>query len=83
MNIQLVRSGWCITVSGIICEISLFPDFIPCSIYFSTFTQPKTPKKPHTPEGFQGNNIPLDGTVVAELVHRRLTLDSGENYELA
>jgi hypothetical protein len=26
------------------------------------------------PEGFQGNEIPLDGEVVAQLVHRRLSL---------
>lgn len=26
------------------------------------------------PEGFQGNSIPIDGALVAELVHERLTL---------
>ncbi len=26
------------------------------------------------PEGFQGNEIPIDGEVVAQLVHRRLSL---------
>jgi len=26
------------------------------------------------PEGFQGNEIPIDGEVVANLVHRRLSL---------
>jgi hypothetical protein len=26
------------------------------------------------PEGFQGNEIPIDGELVAELVHKRLSL---------
>jgi hypothetical protein len=26
------------------------------------------------PEGFQGNEIPIDGELVAKLVHRRLSL---------
>ena len=41
-----------------------------CSRYF---TSPRLPK-PAYPEGFQGNSIPIDGRVVARLVHERLSL---------
>ncbi|TDL21877.1 hypothetical protein BD410DRAFT_815241 [Rickenella mellea] len=40
-----------------------------------TFTNPDIPPRPNHPEGFQGNDIPVDGVVVADLVHRRLQLD--------
>lgn len=43
-----------------------------------TFTQPDIPPRPNYPEGFQGNDIPLDGAVVARLVERRLSLGEGE-----
>jgi hypothetical protein len=39
------------------------------------FTSPQTPP-PDYPEGFQGNSIPLDGEVVARLIHSRLTLSA-------
>ncbi|KAL1938799.1 hypothetical protein VTO73DRAFT_11179 [Trametes versicolor] len=37
------------------------------------FTRPDVPPVAY-PEGFQGNSIPIDGALVAELVHERLTL---------
>ncbi|KAI0819451.1 hypothetical protein BC628DRAFT_1332737 [Trametes gibbosa] len=37
------------------------------------FTRPDVPPVAY-PEGFQGNSIPLDGALVAELCHERLTL---------
>jgi hypothetical protein len=37
------------------------------------FTSPLTPPRAY-PEGFQGNEIPLDAEVVAALVHERLSL---------
>ncbi|KAH9855649.1 hypothetical protein C2E23DRAFT_866735 [Lenzites betulinus] len=37
------------------------------------FTRPDVPPVAY-PEGFQGNEIPLDGALVAELCHERLTL---------
>ncbi|TDL23888.1 hypothetical protein BD410DRAFT_786555 [Rickenella mellea] len=40
-----------------------------------TFTRPDVPPFPQYPEGFQGNDIPVNGMVVADLVHRRLQLD--------
>ncbi|KAL5492147.1 hypothetical protein ACEPAI_3594 [Sanghuangporus weigelae] len=45
-----------------------------------TFTQPKVPNHAYYPEGFQGNEIPLDGAVVARLVHERLTLNADEPH---
>ncbi|KAL5536741.1 hypothetical protein ACEPAF_564 [Sanghuangporus sanghuang] len=39
-----------------------------------TFTRPNISSFPIYPEGFQGNDIPLNGTVVAQLVQDRLTL---------
>ena len=33
---------------------------------------------PREPKGFQGNDIPVDGEVVARLIHSRLTLDEEE-----
>ncbi|KAH8110811.1 hypothetical protein DFH11DRAFT_1513893, partial [Phellopilus nigrolimitatus] len=41
-----------------------------------TFTRPNVPRFPKYPDGFQGNAIPLNGTVVAQLVQERLTLGS-------
>ncbi|THH05519.1 hypothetical protein EW145_g4737 [Phellinidium pouzarii] len=43
------------------------------------FTQPNVPHQQAYPEGFQGNEIPLDGAVVARLVHQRLTLGLEES----
>ncbi|KAI5115650.1 hypothetical protein M0805_002772 [Coniferiporia weirii] len=43
-----------------------------------TFTRPNVPRLPKYPEGFQGNDIPVDGAVVARLVHKRLTLGSDD-----
>ncbi|KAI0674124.1 hypothetical protein C8Q78DRAFT_966787 [Trametes maxima] len=37
------------------------------------FTRPDVPPVAY-PEGFQGNSIPIDGALVAELCHERLTL---------
>ncbi|KAI0070552.1 hypothetical protein K474DRAFT_1653669 [Panus rudis PR-1116 ss-1] len=37
------------------------------------FTRPDVPPVAY-PEGFQGNNIPIDGELVARIVHERLTL---------
>ncbi|KAL5537168.1 hypothetical protein ACEPAF_991 [Sanghuangporus sanghuang] len=45
-----------------------------------TFTQPNVPNRAYYPEGFQGNEIPLDGAVVARLVHERLTLNADEPH---
>lgn len=44
-----------------------------------TFTQPNVPRRPIYPDGFQGNDIPLNGAVVAKLVHDRLTLYAGDS----
>ena len=65
--------------SGTTCKTPVKLLFIDPNIDFTClriFTRPKAPTKPHTPEGFQGNDIPLDGAVVARLVHKRLTLES-------
>ena len=45
------------------------------------FTAPDLPPVAY-PEGFQGNNIPLNGAVVAKLAHRRLMLepDSADDF---
>ena len=43
------------------------------SLIVRTFTRPDIPRNPNFPEGFQGNSIPLNGKVVAELVQRRLS----------
>lgn len=50
--------------------------------HLSTFTRPNVPQFPDYPEGFQGNNIPLNGAVVAKLAHRRLMLepDSADDF---
>lgn len=40
---------------------------------YSYFTGAEVPRVAY-PEGFQGNEIPIDGEVVAKLVHRRLSL---------
>lgn len=37
------------------------------------FTRPDVPPVNY-PEGFQGNEIPIDGAAVARLCHERLTL---------
>jgi len=37
------------------------------------FTAPDIPPINY-PEGFQGNEIPLDGEVVAQLIHERLSM---------
>lgn len=37
------------------------------------FTAPDTPEVAY-PDGFQGNEIPVDGNLVAELIHARLTI---------
>lgn len=42
-------------------------------LYCRYFTRPDVPPVAY-PEGFQGNSIPIDGALVAELVHERLTL---------
>ncbi len=39
----------------------------------SAFTRPDVPPVAY-PEGFQGNEIPIDGTLVAKICHERLTL---------
>jgi hypothetical protein len=44
----------------------------PVTVY-RHFTSPSFPQ-PAYPEGFQGNQIPIDGAAVARLVHDRLTL---------
>ena len=41
----------------------------PCS----AFTSPDIPPVNY-PEGFQGNTIPIDGTLVARICHERLSL---------
>jgi hypothetical protein len=41
---------------------------------FSSFTSPNTPPVNY-PEGFQGNEIPIDGEAVAKLVHHRLAMN--------
>ncbi|KAI5120259.1 hypothetical protein M0805_004595 [Coniferiporia weirii] len=43
------------------------------------FTQPNVPHQQAYPEGFQGNDIPLNGAAVAHLVHQRLTLGLEES----
>ncbi|TDL25814.1 hypothetical protein BD410DRAFT_813500 [Rickenella mellea] len=40
-----------------------------------TFTSPDVPPLVNILGGFHGNDIPVDGVVVADLVHRRLQLD--------
>jgi len=40
---------------------------------FSYFTGAEVPRVAYS-EGFQGNEIPIDGELVAKLVHRRLSL---------
>ena len=45
------------------------PDIIP----FRAFTRPNVPQVAY-PEGFQGNEIPLDGALVARICQERLTL---------
>jgi hypothetical protein len=40
---------------------------------YSYFTGAEVPPVAY-PEGFQGNEIPIDGELVAKLVHRRLSL---------
>ncbi|KAJ9108971.1 hypothetical protein QFC21_000294 [Naganishia friedmannii] len=44
------------------------------------FTHPDTPKVAY-PEGFQGNEIPIDGKVVADLIHARLSIPVEEVEE--
>jgi hypothetical protein len=39
----------------------------------STFTSPEIPRVNY-PEGFQGNEIPIDGTLVSRICHERLSL---------
>jgi hypothetical protein len=55
----------------------LFIFFLPVSHLLthisSYFTSPASPPRNY-PEGFQGNAIPLDGKVVAELCVKRITL---------
>ncbi len=41
----------------------------------STFTRPNVPERHNYIDGFQGNEIAIDGVVVADLVHQRLQLD--------
>ncbi|TDL21878.1 hypothetical protein BD410DRAFT_840270 [Rickenella mellea] len=43
-----------------------------------TFTSPDLPPE-NWPDEFQGNNIPVDGAVVADLVHRRLQVDQTDS----
>ena len=40
---------------------------------YSTFTSPEIPPVNY-PEGFQGNEIPIDGTLVARIILERLNL---------
>jgi len=42
-------------------------------VAYSYFTGAEVPRVAY-PEGFQGNEIPIDGELVAKLVHRRLSL---------
>jgi hypothetical protein len=39
-----------------------------------SFTSPEIPRVNY-PDGFQGNEIPIDGAAVARLCHKRLTLE--------
>jgi len=43
-----------------------------------TFSRPYVPVHPLYPDGFQGNDIPVDGAVVARLAHRRLMLEADD-----
>lgn len=45
-----------------------------------SFTAPDTPQVAY-PEGFQGNEIPLSGKAVAELITQRLLVDKVERDE--
>ena len=38
------------------------------------FTGAEVPRVAYLSRGFQGNEIPIDGELVAKLVHRRLSL---------
>lgn len=40
-----------------------------------TFSYPDGPRHAYNPEGFQGVSIPVNGATVAELAHKRLTLE--------
>ncbi|KAH8116523.1 hypothetical protein DFH11DRAFT_1506336, partial [Phellopilus nigrolimitatus] len=53
-------------------------DMISLCALCRTFTQPNVPREQNYPEGFQGNDIPLNGAVVAQLVHNRLSLATEE-----
>ncbi|TDL21871.1 hypothetical protein BD410DRAFT_771196 [Rickenella mellea] len=41
----------------------------------TTFTSPDVPERQNFVDGFQGNDIPVDGVVVADLARQRLQLD--------
>ena len=67
--------AWCITVSGVIGTL-LFNNADSSGLLIFAcryFTRPDVPPVAY-PEGFQGNSIPIDGALVAELCHERLTL---------
>lgn len=77
MSTQRVLSAWFTIPSGTICQYTILFALL-CliaALMLSTFTRPNVPQFPDYPEGFQGNDIPLDGAVVARLVQKRLTLE--------
>ncbi|TDL18327.1 hypothetical protein BD410DRAFT_775088 [Rickenella mellea] len=43
------------------------------------FTRPNVPQWPNYPDGFHGNDIPLNGSVVAELIRHRLELNVNDD----
>lgn len=78
MNGPLVPWGWSITDSGATSKSrvqSFDNDFtvLKCSSLHRTFTSPEIPPVNY-PEGFQGNEIPVDGTLVARICLERLSL---------
>lgn len=78
MNGPLAPWGWCITDSGATGKItrgSLDKTVSWClhASPYSTFTSPDIPPVNY-PEGFQGNEIPIDGTLVARICLERLSL---------
>ena len=74
MNTQRGLWVWCIMGSG---ETGMSQSDVALSsrthAAYSYFTGAEVPRVAY-PEGFQGNEIPIDGELVAKLVHRRLSL---------
>jgi len=74
MNTPRVPWVWCIMGSGVTgmsrSDVALSSRAHAACSYFTGAEVPRVAY----PEGFQGNEIPIDGELVAKLVHRRLSL---------